>query len=132
MKIIVIPLLLLASPALAIDYTFDQTVKVMMPDHKTPVKICHTEEEMKANACADETIGDVIQKTLVNPVTTTGQVGDADSGKAGLLAFRLYGIDHPTLKAGEPEFIMHRGDKLLGPIENGRLREILDPQKEDK
>lgn len=115
---------LFAAPALAVDLTVDQTVKILMPDGVTVKKICleNSEDGKSCVKFVDMTVGNAIQSLLAMPIPN-----DPDSARAGALAISLYGKDHPAIKHEDELLILKRADKVPDPVMVARLHEILDP-----
>ena len=114
--------LLRPSIGFAVDLTVDQTAKVFMPDGKTVKKICAEDDGVKCVKFADVTIGSAIQMVLTMPIPN-----DPDNGKAGMIAFLLYGKDRPAIKHEDSLLILRRADKINDPVVIGRIREALSP-----
>lgn len=128
-----IMLLALASPALAVDLTVDQTQAIYGPDGKTQKRECleTNPERTKCIAYGDMTVGSVVQEVLINAIPQ-----EPSNAVSGQLAGRLYGKDKAQVKTADLTMILARADKmattgLLDPVATARLHEFLEPPASD-
>lgn len=133
--VIVFAALLLASPALAVDLSVDQTAQILRPDGKTPMTTCDAWSDATPPVCTHKspaTVGEVIQDVLVATLADpSGRGSDPGNAKAGNLAIRFYGQPVITPKIDEIQLILARVDRVMDPVTIARMHQILEPGKPD-
>lgn len=121
--------MMLTAPALAVDLSIDQDQQILMPN-KAPKMVCDTQDDAgKCTHTIPVTVGIVTQSVLIAALADpSGRQPDPASAKAGALAIRIYGQQHPTLSHEEYELILSRVDRTQDPITIARMHELLEPK----
>lgn len=124
-------LLASVSIAQAVDLHIDQNAILYEADGKTPLMLCDPPVQ-KCTTIA--TVGSTIQFVLGIGLPDSSGRGGADptNPKAGALAIRIYNKPKPELKPDEITMILSRADRILGPIMDARLHQVLSPDESDK